>query len=115
MIPVDQQQLSSLDDPYAGDCFRACVRAWLRARDLDAVYYVPADFPDTGCPPGWAIAGGTSPRFPDILHAVVARDGAVVHDPHPARAGLPDGIQDYIVIHGPDGAWTRYNGEQEPE
>ena len=32
------------------------------------------------------ILGGKSPRGFD--HAVVARNGAIIHDPHPSRAGL---------------------------
>lgn len=32
------------------------------------------------------IIGGNSPRGVD--HAVVARNGVIVHDPHPSRAGL---------------------------
>ena len=30
-----------------------------------------------------------SPRFENELHCVVGRNGAVIHDPHPAKTGLP--------------------------
>lgn len=39
-------------------------------------------------PPGYAIAIGPSPRTGGILHACVAQNGDVVHDPHPSREGL---------------------------
>lgn len=32
---------------------------------------------------GYAIASGPSPRHPDIWHATVWKDGAIVHDPMP--------------------------------
>lgn len=31
-----------------------------------------------------------SPRFPGELHAVVGKNGIVVHDPHPTKMGLPE-------------------------
>ena len=34
----------------------------------------------------WCILFGVSPR--ELLHAVVGKDGVMVHDPHPSRAGL---------------------------
>lgn len=40
---------------------------------------------------GYHLASGPSPRAApgeDLYHAVVARDGAVIHDPHPTRDGL---------------------------
>lgn len=41
---------------------------------------------------GYCLASGPSPRG-DFLHTVVARSGEVVWDPHPSRAGLPNGIK----------------------
>jgi hypothetical protein len=35
---------------------------------------------------GWSVVCGDGPR--GNLHAVVALDGAIVHDPHPDRSGL---------------------------
>jgi hypothetical protein len=40
----------------------------------------------------------------------VAFDGVVVHDPHPSREGLPLGVVEYVVIHGPDRGALRFNG-----
>lgn len=43
-------------------------------------------------PVGYSVASGPGPRTkPDgapIYHSVVALNGAIVHDPHPSRAGL---------------------------
>lgn len=39
---------------------------------------------------GVFIAGGPSPRFPTIGHAVLYKDGSMIHDPHPSRLGLVD-------------------------
>ena len=37
---------------------------------------------------GYFICGGSSPRETAGGHAVVYKDGVMVHDPHPSRAGL---------------------------
>lgn len=127
MKPVEQANFT----PTRGDCFSACVasileipledvpffndppdaswwdrfKSWLEARELSASYYPDASY----VPPGFAIVGGPSPRFPGVLHACVARDGVVVHDPHPSGRGL-DVIEDFIVIHGPDRDALWFNG-----
>lgn len=59
-------------------------------------------------PPGWSIAGGDSPRS-DVLdedgenagHAVVAKDGELVHDPHPSGDFLAGPVEDWIILIGP--------------
>jgi hypothetical protein len=114
--PVDQTAYGLHD----GDCFNACVASilevpithvprfagehwfanflrWLANEQLSASLvkrgvYVPS---------GYSIAGGPSLRFAGRMHACVARDGIVVHDPHPSREGLPFGIASYVVIHRP--------------
>jgi hypothetical protein len=48
-------------------------------------------------PPGYHIATGKSPRS-DQVHAVVALDGRIVHDPHPSRAGLDGAIASWIIF-----------------
>lgn len=35
------------------------------------------------------IISDRSPRFPDAFHAVIGKNGEVVHDPHPTKLGLP--------------------------
>lgn len=122
MIRVDQTTFGA-----QGNCFSACIAsilelplvdvpyfmgdppddewwgrtiAWLADRGLDASYY-KFDMRDPDAPPGYTIVSGRSPRHATRLHACVARDGVLVHDPNPRRHGLRS-ITDYIVIHGPD-------------
>ena len=45
----------------------------------------------------YLIVSGLSPRG-DFMHAVVEHRGAVVHDPHPSRAGFVGAWQDFIVL-----------------
>ena len=52
-------------------------------------------FPDHLPPKGYSLASGPSPR--GIQHSCVARDGVVVHDPHPSRAGLRE-IEGYTAL-----------------
>lgn len=39
---------------------------------------------------GIFIMGGASPRIKGIDHAVLYKDGVMLHDPHPSRAGILD-------------------------
>ena len=112
MRAVDQTTYGSAD----GNCFSACVASileipleevprfmrvswpflrWLAGRGLSASLYKRVDY----IPPGYSIATGPSMRFAGKMHACVALDGIVIHDPHPSREGLPFGVVDYIVIH----------------
>ena len=116
MRPVDQTAYGLHD----GNCFNACVASilevpiahvprfsgtrwfaqfsqWLADRQLAASFAKRGSYG----PPGYSIAGGPSLRFAGRMHACVALDGIVVHDPHPSRDGLPFGIASYVVIHGP--------------
>lgn len=123
MLPVDQ----TTHGPNDGNCFSACIASileipiqsvprfvnvtpdllrWLAGRGLSATLY----YSDEYVPPGYAIAAGPSKRFAGRMHACVAFDGIVVHDPHFSREGLPFGIVDYVVIHGPSGEATWLNG-----
>lgn len=109
MTPVDQQHLHTPTTP--GDCYSA-VLATLLDLPLSAVPYFAAQhqhsphafydavetylasqgyavyYHATPAPGEYHILSGTSPRDPTLHHAVVARDGIIVHDPHPSRAGL---------------------------
>lgn len=49
-------------------------------------------------PPGFTIAVGLSPRTAEVLHAVVALDGHVVHDPHPSADGVKHIDRWYMLI-----------------
>ena len=78
---------------------------WLADRALSASVF-PAGTP----PAGYSIAVGPSLRFAGLMHACVAYDGAVVHDPHPSREGLPIGAAAYVVVHGPRGEVMWFSG-----
>lgn len=108
MKPIDQTILA----PPNGDCLRACVasvfelaldevphfcgdhracwfealRDWCRQRGFNPMLIHPDVLRDD--PRGVCIVSGKSPRG-DWLHSVVYRDGALAHDPHPSRAGVP--------------------------
>lgn len=123
MRPVDQTTYGVND----GNCFPACIASileisidevprfygpsvdflqWLAPQGLSATHYKG----DNYVPPGFAIAAGPSLRFAGRLHACVAYDGAIVHDPHPSREGLPFGVEDYVVLHGPRGEAMWFSG-----
>jgi hypothetical protein len=115
MRPLDQTSYGIHD----GNCFSACIASilevplwgvpyfwgprqpcfarWLAGRGLTATLYPRA----VHVPSGYSIAGGHSPRFVGKMHACIALDGVVVHDPHPSRSrdGLPLGVVEYVVIH----------------
>jgi len=100
MIPANQSEI-------AGNCFAACVASilevqidqvpdcrpqarklwydrlndWLRGFDLQLCF---GEVPP--CAEAFVIATGPGPR--GCRHAVVWRNGKMVHDPHPSRAGL---------------------------
>lgn len=87
-------------------------RAWLQEHTgLDLWAYTPDDiwppreaFADLPADTRqlYALASGQSPRG-DWLHGVVIDlDGHVVHDPHPARAGVVGPFVDYMVLAPPD-------------
>ncbi|HSX22534.1 MAG TPA: hypothetical protein VLE97_07160 [Gaiellaceae bacterium] len=127
MKRVDQTTYG-IDD---GNCFPACVASileiplesvpqvfgpspdflrWLGDRGLSATLYKADNF----VPRGYAIAAGPSMRFAGRLHACVVYDGAVVHDPHFSREGLPLGVIDYVVLHGPRGEAMWFSGLPRP-
>lgn len=115
MKPVDQ---TAFGVP-GGNCFSACVASLLHLPIEAVPYFMGADnwveafadwlrprgfYPiflklgltsaDRWRPCGLYILGGTCVRG---AHAVVARGGEIVHDPHPSRAGL-DTFEDATVI-----------------
>ncbi len=46
---------------------------------------------------GYYVLSGPSPRQKNVEHAVIAKGGEIVFDPHPSKAGLADG-DDYRWI-----------------
>ena len=82
------------DDPQDGAAYCKHIREFVSRYGLS---YVDISFQD-GCDPMdflkdcWTIASGPSPRGTKEWHrhAVVWRNGEIVHDPHPAGGGLKE-------------------------
>jgi hypothetical protein len=126
VIPADQTRFGSAE----GNCFSACVAsileipledvpqfmvgdwwanftAWCEPRGIIPKYWPARGWCDLdpvrvflGVPTGYAIMSGESPRHPGVLHAVVALDGAIAHDPHPSRAGIRGDLEhhDFVTL-----------------
>lgn len=111
---ADQEFLSDPDVGVVGDCWRACIAnligwplvqvphfvrdcgddwlmatgRWIRT-EVGLQLRVETDprFPFTPGDSALVILAGPSPR--GVLHAVLGdRNGDIVHDPHPSRAGI---------------------------
>lgn len=105
MTPVMQTRFGRGE----GNCLNACVasvldlplgeggvpegnkelRVWLAGRDLGIVWVEGQNgrfgaVTVAGCG-AYYLAAGTSPRDPEVDHAIVMCDGREVHDPHPER------------------------------
>lgn len=120
MKPVDQNRFGAGE----GNCFSACVASILEL-DLDDVPFFMGE-PDWGeallkwcasrgiivdfstqfpAPAGeFCIVGGRSPRLPEGGHAVIMRDGALIHDPHPDRTGIVGEPWDWITLRTEEAA-----------
>ena len=119
MRPVDQDRFYSKELGTRGNCLQAAVASildlplaavpnfmdadsahgfwaayeeFLRARGFEYI-----ELPGNHCPDCFYLASGSSPR--GVKHAVIMRDGKLVHDPHPSRAGI-DPI-DHIHVLAP--------------
>lgn len=113
MTPVDQSKLHARDGVHNGNCFAAClasmldlplwmvppfeemfsrdnwlerVQEWLRT--MFGVHLRRMSGHDIEHLPEFYIASGLSPR--GVRHSVIFSAGALVHDPHPSRAGIAD-------------------------
>ena len=104
MKPVDQTKFGQ----HHGNCFAACVASILEI-PIEVIPELPGDntwtfvfrewlkplgftcytltLGDDDVAQGYTIMAGMSPRG-KWLHAVVALDGVMVHDPHPDRTGV---------------------------
>lgn len=127
MKPVEQILLHDTENGVYGDCFRACVASILGMPSEDVPHFCDndninwfADLEDFLLPLGLApllfetklnhkdmhfnccssemIASGTSPRFPDLLHSVVYKEGSMSHDPHPDKTGIIGKPKDVLVF-----------------
>lgn len=120
MIKVDQTSFHNPPSSY-GNCFRSCLASileinieeipsfetimfnggqwlpilntWASAHGLKIKYTRKQ-------PCGICVATGKSPRFNNLLHAVVWKRGQILHDPHPARLGIDGRPILYWTIRG---------------
>lgn len=88
--------MGELDEP--GHIWAERLDAWLAPRNLYALHFETADPKKVLWPDGFYILVGKSPRGD---HAVVARKGEMVHDPHPTRAGLVS-IEGFCLVLAKD-------------
>lgn len=113
------------DGHPAGDCMRACVATILELPLDEVPHFVqyvehPAGtdphlwwwallgfcgahgwhvrYVDEDPPGGWCLIAGKSPR--GHQHVVVGFDGAMVHDPHPSRAGVVEPAEWFAFERG---------------
>ena len=68
-------------------------------------------------PGAYYIVGGTSPRFHGENHAVIYKDGELVHDPHPEGTGIVGTPKHYMYFQyiGRDNTlpWSERNGDKQ--
>jgi hypothetical protein len=115
MTPTDQEFMHLPEQGQQGDCMRACLASVLDLPIAEVPHFAQLDAEGNGnfwlmvaefCRARgyafvmmrgrivWAedaihhIISGPSPRDPAGHHAVVGRNGQILHDPHPSRAGL---------------------------
>jgi len=118
MKPVDQEFMHDDEKGIQGDCFRACIAsvlelpiaavphfALLGSRWMIVLHTYLSGLSreiewEDGVPPDgiWAIATVKSPRGADLMHSVIWRDGKIVHDPHPSRAGGEGPLGYYYIV-----------------
>lgn len=128
MKPVQQEKTES----GSGDCFAACIASllempleevpnfcaegeewpinainWYRGQGFAILEFDYSDQPDSVAIAemkslgGYCIVSGQSSRF-DCLHAVIYKDGELIHDPSPDGGGVKD-IQyvTFLCAHDP--------------
>ena len=114
MIPTKQTVLHDPDNGHIGNCLSAVLasllhvpiediplfvdpdtwtselNAWLRPLGLGYLVVEGAAgyIDDLGIKGMWHDVTGKTGRSKDVLHSCVARDGALVFDPHPDASGL---------------------------
>lgn len=128
MIPHKQLFTRETHPDVPGDCLRAVVasildlplnavphfvelyerrawphlREWLRERMINMTRLEGHSHT-----PDYCMYVGTSPRDPDINHAIVGINGEFIHDPHP-ESGMIDGVDCTYVFTPLLTDWSRY-------
>lgn len=77
-------------EEMARDKWQIALWNWLNARGYSLFVCYPEDAPQ-----GYVIANGMSPR--GLSHSVIYKNGKLVHDPHPSRAGI-ESVREYWQI-----------------
>ena len=84
------------NDIATGKNWWAVFTEWLHANHgLHPTMFLVNEFPNGSAPKGYSIISGDGPR--GLMHSTVGRDGWIIHDPHPSRAGLLR-KRDYIIF-----------------
>lgn len=78
--------------PYDDAAWWGAVRDWLRPRGFGIMWLELKDPAHLSGFDGYLIVAGKSSR--NLDHATIWKDGAMVHDPHPAQCGIikPEGV-----------------------
>jgi len=114
MIPVFQTIFHDKKAGTRGNCLSACIASIMEIdindvphfHDEEDYHIALVDFiwskdwdiySEEDPPPGYAIASGPSPRHEGVSHAVVVKDGELVHDPFPGGKGLKI-VEDYYEL-----------------
>ena len=106
MIPIDQTKLHSSNQN--GNCLAASLASILElplsnipefenmgkewwpkmVRWLESIGFYLIRWDEEVVLPGYYLVMGVSPRFKNLNHQVIYKNGELVHDPHPSRAGV---------------------------
>ena len=103
-IPLDDIPSFHSNDPKDGEAFTHKLQKWGRSIGyliLDITITDDCD-PDDILKDCWVIASGQSPRAKNgERHAVVWRNGVMMHDPHPSKEGIvePDMYAVFIALN----------------
>ena len=101
------------DDPKDADTYWSNICKWCENKPFMLVsFYIPNEYDAKeilkDC---WCIASGLSPRRTEEWHrhAVVWRNGEIVHDPHPSRLGLREiDMYDVFIWKNPAKTLDKY-------
>lgn len=97
-VPLsDVPNFAAIAEEHGDNAASAAQANWLAARGWGLLTIVP--WRALPWPPahGWYIAGGISPR--GHRHAVIFKDGALWHDPHPEGGGIIGEVQDVDILY----------------
>ena len=83
ILEININQVPHFED-MNNDVWYENLNNWMKSIGLQLIELDPL----SPLPKGFSIVTGVSPRNKNILHAVVFKDGKLVHDPHPSEAGI---------------------------